>query len=115
MSVGDDFRFGAAEDMTPQGGFRDSWKWSLPVLAGGAVVALLAGIWLALFGAPNDHVDKRVDYLLQAAIALGLGFGGAARYDAHSRRRAVVSWETTKLQVAAASAQRTGDLDAAAG
>jgi hypothetical protein len=112
MQFGDDFRFSAQEDMSPEGGFKDSWKWSLPVMAGGGAACLLTGIYMAVFGALNDHVDKRIDWLLQAGIALGVAFGGAARYDANSRRRAVVSYETTKMQV---SATRKADLDGAAG
>ena len=112
MSMTDPFRNFGSEDMSADGGFRDSWKWSLPLGAGGSVVCLAIACYLAIFGAFDDHIDRRVDSLMEGAIALAGIFMAGARYDGHSRRRAMVSYETTRMQI---TAQRKSDIDDAAG
>ena len=106
LGFGRDF---ASEDMTPEGGFRDSWGWTLPLCVGGFLWCIAIASWLALFGPATEHTNKRItEFTSLAGIIVGVLMAGA-RADAYSRRRAVVTVETTRIQ-----AQRQADADDAA-
>ncbi|MGE0652017.1 MAG: hypothetical protein AB7P12_09730 [Alphaproteobacteria bacterium] len=106
------FRNYGADDMTPEGGFKDSWAWTLPICVLGFVWCIGIASWLALFGPATDHTDKRIiEFTSLAGIIVGVLMAGA-RYDAYSRRQATVTYETARMQI---TAQKRADLDQAAG
>ncbi len=95
-------------------GFRDDWRWSRAFTFAGFFVTVAVAAWLTFKYPDNDGAGRKVDSWLTLAGALALYYMGRAGADGISRRQSMVSYETTRMQVAA-SPQRRSDLDDAAG